>query len=86
LPAKTLALRNATKPTQGWDAAVPQPVLDATADQLVTVVATGTFSTPMRPPVVLAVIDNTATAGMAATVLTLTIAPAAMMVAPPPGP
>ena len=75
LPSPVLSVQLGDRSTPGWNIDVPQMVLDAAQGQLVTVVATGTIKDAMKPLTVLAVLDNSATALMAAQVLPLTITP-----------
>lgn len=78
LPGPNLVLRLADKPQVGILVTIPKIVLDATQDQLVTVVAAGPISDSMKPPAVLAVLDNTADSMMPPMVIPLMTAPAPM--------
>ena len=75
LPEPDFTVQLVDMPLQRWNIAVPQTVLDAAKDQLVTVVATGTLKDMTKPLAVLAVLDNTATATMPAQVISLMAMP-----------
>ncbi|HRI54330.1 MAG TPA: DUF4397 domain-containing protein, partial [Pseudomonadota bacterium] len=81
LPDPDFTVQLVDMPLQRWNIAVPQTVLDAAKDQLVTVVATGTLKDMMKPLAVLAVLDNTATATMPAQVISLMAMPAKLRAA-----
>ena len=79
LPEPNLVLRLADQLQIGLIVTIPKLVADAAQDQLVTIVAAGPITDAMKPPAVLAVLDNTADTMTPPTVLELMTAPAPMM-------